>query len=318
MKKQFKRKTTADIQKMVTDIVIEGLEKDICPWIKPWESASIGGTPKNYNSKREYHASNKIVLTSIMMSKGYEFNYWVTFKGAKDLNGNVKKGEKGYPVIFWKFLEKTKVDDNGEEVKKTIPMLKYFQVFNISQCEGIELPEKPKKKKQNVLKTIKNAEAVVNDYNERETNLTIEVKKSNRAYFSPSDDLIVSPTMRQAVDEMKKHGQTANDGKQHYYSTLFHEMVHSTGTTSRCNRDGIVDMNYFGSHEYSKEELVAEIGSAILCAKVGLTSERVMENTSAYCKSWAKKLKSEPKWIVWAGGQSEKAVNYILNEKESK
>ena len=318
MKKQFKRKTTADICKMVTDIVIEGLEKDICPWIKPWESASIGGTPKNYNSKREYHASNKIVLTSIMMSKGYEFNYWVTFKGAKDLDGNVKKGEKGYPVIFWKFIEKTKIDDNGEEVTKTIPMLKYFQVFNISQCEGIELPKKPKKKKQGVLKPIKDAEIVVKNYLDKEKGLTLKIQESDRAYFNKAEDLIVSPTMRQAVNEMKKHGQTANDGKQHYYSTLFHEMVHSSGTEERCNRDTIKNFNFFGDHDYSKEELVAEIGSAILCAKVGLTSERVMENTSAYCKSWAKKLKSEPKWIVWAGGQSEKAVNYILNDKENK
>jgi antirestriction protein ArdC len=121
--------------------------------------------------------------------------------------------------------------------------------------------------------------------------------------------------MRQAVEKAKKVKQSVNDGKQHYYSTLFHEMVHSTGTKERCNRDGVTGMNFFGGHEYSKEELVAEIGSAILGAKVGLTSERVMDNTTAYCKSWAKKLKSEPKWIIWAGGQSEKAVNYILEGK---
>ena len=315
MKKRYKGKTTAEIQQMVTDIVIEGLEKDLCPWIKPWESASIGGTPKNYNSKREYHSSNKIVLTSVMMSKGYEFNYWVTFKGAKDLGGNVKGGEKGYPVVFWKFIDIKKTDAKGDEVDKRIPLLKYFQVFNLSQCEGIELPEKSKKKKQGALKTIKEAEAVVKAYDERETDLTIEIKKSDRAYFSPSQDLIVSPTMRQAVEMAKKVKQSVNDGKQHYYSTLFHEMVHSTGTKERCNREGVTGMNFFGGHEYSKEELVAEIGSAILGAKVGLTSERVMDNTTAYCKSWAKKLKSEPKWIIWAGGQSEKAVNYILEGK---
>ena len=315
MKKRYKGKTTAEIQQMVTDIVIEGLEKDLCPWIKPWESASIGGTPKNYNSKREYHSSNKIVLTSVMMSKGYEFNYWVTFKGAKDLGGNVKGGEKGYPVVFWKFIEVTKTDDNGEEIEKRIPLLKYFQVFNISQCEGIELPEKPKKKKQGALKPIKEAEAVVKAYLEREEGLTLTINKGNRAYYNKTDDAIVTPSMRQAVNEMKKHKQSVNDGKQHYYSTLFHEMTHSTGTKERCNRDGVQEFNFFGDHEYSKEELVAEIGSAILGAKVGLTSERVMDNTTAYCKSWAKKLKSEPKWIVWAGGQSEKAVNYILEGK---
>jgi len=315
MKKQFKGKTTAEIQQMVTNIIVEGLEKDICPWIKPWESAQIGGTPKNYNSKREYHSSNKLILTTIMMSKGYEFNYWVTYKGAKDLGGNVKKGEKGYPVVFWKFVERTKVNENGEEETKRIPFLRYFQVFNISQCEGIEMPKKPKKKKQSALKPIKDAEAIVKAYEEKEKGLTIKVQESDRAYFMPSDDLIVCPTMREHVEKAKLVKQTTNDGKQHYYSTMFHEMVHSTGVKKRLNRDGVTGMNFFGSHEYSKEELVAEIGSAILGAKVGLTSERVIENTSAYCKSWAKKLKSEPKWIVWAGGQSERAVNYIIEGK---
>jgi antirestriction protein ArdC len=97
---------------------------------------------------------------------------------------------------------------------------------------------------------------VVNDYIEREEGLTLTINKGNRAYYSKMDDAIVTPTMRQAVDEMKKHGQTTNDGKQHYYSTLFHEMVHSSGTEERCNRDTIQNFNFFGDHEYSKEELV--------------------------------------------------------------
>jgi antirestriction protein ArdC len=310
-----KGKTTAEICQMVTDIVIEGLEKDICPWTKPWQSAQIGGTPQNYGSKREYHSSNRIVLTSVMMAKGYDFNYWVTYKGAKNLGGNIKKGEKGVPVVFWKFIERTKTDDNGVEEEVRIPFLRYFTVWNISQCENIEMPKKTKKKKNAPLKAIKEAEAVVKTYDEREDSLTIKIQESERAYFQPSEDLIVCPTMREHVEMAKKLKQTVTDGKQHFYSTLFHEMVHSTGTKDRCNREGVAGINHFGSHEYSKEELVAEIGSAVLGAKVGLTSERVMENTTAYCKGWAKKLKSEPKWIVWAGGRSEKAVNYILEGK---
>ena len=315
MTKKFKGKSTAEIQEMVTNYIVEGLEKDICPWLKPWTAVEgIDGMPSNYNSKKEYHGANILLLTSIQMSKGYTFNKWVTYKGAKDLGGNVKKGESGYPVIFWKFIERvTEVD--GEEVKKKIPFLRYFQVFNIDQCEGIPMPEKPKKKRVAKLKPIKNAEAMVKKYDLQEKKLTIKIEEGNRAYFQPSSDTIVTPTMRQAVDKAKSVGQTATDGKQHFYSTMFHEMIHSSGTKERCNRDGITGGNHFGNHEYSKEELVAEIGSAILSAKAGLNSERVLDNTRAYCKSWAKKLKSEPKWIVWAGGQAEKAVRYITDEK---
>ena len=319
MTKKFKGKSTAQIQEMVTGYVIEGLEKNICPWIKPWTSADgILGTPTNYSTKTEYHGGNVIVLTSIQMSKGYAHNKWVTYKGAKDLGGNVKKGEKGYPVVFWKFIVKEDEGKNGETKEKKIPYLRYFQVFNIDQCEGIKMPEVPKKKKVAKLKPIKNAEAMVKAYDLQEKKLTIKIENGNRAYFQPSTDTIVTPTMRQAVDKAKESGQTANDGKQHFYSTMFHEMVHSSGTKDRCNRDGITGGNHFGGHEYSKEELVAEIGSAILCAKAGLSSERVLENTQAYCKSWAKKLKSEPKWILWAGGRAEASAKYILNEKTAK
>ena len=134
----------------------------------------------------------------------------------------------------------------------------------------------------------------------------------SRAYYSPSDDQIVVPKIEQAVKKAIEIGQTESDGKQHHYSTCFHEMVHSTGHKDRLNRDSLTGNSYFGSHEYSKEELVAEMGSAILCQSVGMTSERVMENTTAYCKGWAKKLKDQPSWIVWAGNRAEKAVNYIL------
>jgi antirestriction protein ArdC len=317
-KKQWKSKSSTDIATIVTSKIIEGLNKNICPWTKPWMDASIGGVPQNYNSKREYHSSNRLLLTMIMMEKGYKFNYWVTYKGAKDLGGNVKRGESGCPITFWKFVERKKVDDNGDEQTKKIPFLRMFKVFNVEQCEGIEMPKPTKVKKVAKLKPIKDAEKIVKAYDEREEKLSIKIQTSNKAYYSPSNDLIVVPTMRQAVEKAKKVGQTANDGKQHFYSTLFHEMVHSTGIEGRCNRKGVAEVNFFGDHEYSKEELVAEIGSAILSFKSGLTSERVLDNTTAYCKGWAKKLKSDPKMIIWAGGQAEKGADYILNGKKSK
>lgn len=313
-----KRQTTQDICKKVTDIIVDGLNKDICPWIKPWASSEIGGAPHNYNSKKDYHGSNTIILTMVMMSKGYQFNSWVTYNGAKQLGGSVKRGEKGTPVVFWKFFEyevkdstgNVILDDDGVPVTDNRPILKTFTVFNIEQCEGIEMPEAPEKPEP--VDRIKVADNIVSNYKSKNKTLKITEKLGNRAYYAPADDMIVVPTIEQSVDKALQVGQTEEDGKQHFYSTMFHEMVHSTGHESRLNRDTLTKSNYFGSHEYSKEELVAEIGSAILCYKAGLESERVMENTSAYCKGWAKKLKSEPSWIIWAGGRAEKASDFIL------
>jgi len=311
--RKFKRKSTEQIMKEVTGIVIEGLKKGKIPWRKPWASASIGGAPQNYNHKTAYHGSNTIILTSVMMAKDYTTNYWVTYKGAKDLGGNVAKGQGGYPVVYWKFIEKEETIDGVVETIK-IPFLRHFTVFNLDQLEGIEMPKKPKKSPAKPLKVIAEAEEVVTNYVEREENLTLDIKASNKARFIPSLDKIECPTIRQHVEEAKENGQSVTDGKQHYYSTMFHEMVHSTGTKERCNREGVTKPIHFGDHEYSKEELVAEIGSAILSAKLGLISDRVIENRQAYLNSWISKLESNPKWIIWAGGRSERAVKYILDE----
>ena len=317
-KKQLKAKSTTEIAQMVTGLVTDALNEGHIPWNKPWASAEIGGLPENYSHNTRYNGSNVIVLTSVMMSKGYKYNKWVTFKGAKALGGNIKKGEKGYPVTFWKFINVERENKEGVLEDKRIPFLKYFNVFNIEQCEGIEMPKPPKKR--GVLKTIKEAEAIVKAYDLAEENLTIKIQESNRAYYNMGQDEIVSPTMRQATDKAKELGQSMNDGKQHYYSTLFHEMIHSTMLKSRCDRERDLVERLFDSdkHEYSKEELVAEIGSAILGARAGLTSQAVIENTKAYCKGWAKRLNSEPKWIIWAGARAEKASKYILGELEAK
>ena len=315
---KMKAKSTTEIAQMVTGLVTEALTQGHIPWNKPWASAEIGGLPTNYTHNTQYNGSNVIVLTSVMMCNGYKHNKWTTFKGAKTLGGNVKKGEKGYPVTFWKFIEKDVEGKNGELKTKKIPFLRYFNVFNIEQCEGIEMPKTPKKR--GVLKTIKEAEAIIKAYDLREESLTIKIQDSDRAYYNMGADLVVNPTMRQHTDKAQSLGQTINDGKQHFYSSLFHELTHSTMLKSRCDRERDLVERLFDSdkHEYSKEELVAEIGSAILGAKAGLTSQAVIENTKAYCQGWAKRLNSEPKWIIWAGSRAEKASKYILGETEGK
>ena len=321
-KTKFKPKTTEQICKEITSVVIEALEKDLCPWIKPWSSPE---GPINYNTKRPYSSSNKIILTSVQMVKGYDFNSWVTFKGAKDLGGNVKKGEKGTQVVFWKVIMRDVLDKEGNPVldskgnpkEKPIYFLKTYTVFNIAQCEGFPMPDKPKTATSGLPDVDAKAHSFVYNYSKAQPSLKIQSTiKSDRAYFSPRDDKIVVPTIEQATQKALSMGQTEWDGLEHFYSTLFHEMVHSTGTKDRLNRPTLVETSYFGDHNYSKEELVAEIGSAVLGAKAGVASERVMDNTKAYCKGWASKLKDQPSWILWAGTQSEKATNYILGESQ--
>ena len=301
-----KRMSTSDIMKRVTDLVVEALDKDICPWIKPWDD--VGTSPYNFESKHIYKGSNVWMLNAVQMSRGYKHNAWVTFNGAKKCGGAVKKGEISVPVVYWNFVKK-EVEQDGVTVEKTIPFLKYFSVWNIEQC-GIEVETEELPQSE----PLPSAEKVISNYVAREEGLTFDEVEGNRACYIPSSDKIIVPTMAQAIKKALDVGQTKKDGTQHHYSTCFHEMVHSTGHKSRLAREGIVATNYFGSHEYSKEELVAEMGSAVMCTKLGLSSERVMENTKAYCKSWASKLKSEPSWIVWASSRSEKAVNYILGE----
>ena len=220
---------------------------------------------------------------------------YATFKQWQDLGGKIKKGEKSEIVVFWKMLETTETNSDGEKVKKTIPMLRYYNVFHISQVENVE-----------ALKTeliehepITEAEHIKAMYSDREC---IEIKEvvSDKAFYSPTRDYIQVPCKKQYSD--------INE----FYSTLFHEMVHSTGHKKRLGRIDNVANASFGSEEYSKEELVAEIGSSFLMNHIGIETNKTFKNSTAYIQSWLKVLKSDNKFIVSASSKAEKAMKYIL------
>ena len=178
-------------------------------------------------------------------------------------------------------------------------MLKYISVFHISQVDGVEpLP----KEKLNDIEPIEKAENILRDYWTRE-HIKVEHVKGNKAFYSPSMDSIQLPLFEQFIN--------ANE----YYSTAFHESVHSTMKESRCNRaeERKNKLVAFGSEEYSKEELLAEIGSANLMNMIGIETDKSFRNSSAYIQSWLKVLKNDVKFIVSASSKAEKAVNYILN-----
>ena len=269
------------IYEMINDRIIELLEKGEIPWRKPW----VSGEPVNFISQKAYRGINPFIL----ISSGFSCPFWVSFKQAKGKGGRIKKGEKGFPVVFWKWIE---VEDRDvESGKKRVPFLRYYTVFNLEQTEGIEIPMPETRDFQPIVKAEKLIHAM--------PNAPIIEHEEPRAFYRPSDDLV----------NMPKANLFQSD--EEYYSTLFHELTHSTGHQSRLNRDEITNITLFGSHDYSKEELVAEMGSAFLCGHCGI-EPAVIENQAAYIKSWLKKLQSNKKWLVYAAAKAQKATDFIL------
>lgn len=215
----------------------------------------------------------------------------------------MKPGEKSEMIVFWKFPEKTEETDSEEDdanQKKTRPVLRYYRVFHVSQVEGVE----PLPTVDELFPTdpILEAERIFQDYVKRE-GIRLEEELSDRAYYAPSTDKIHIPSILQFRNA------------EQFYSTAFHEAVHSTGPSSRLNRIGIKDVR-FGSETYSKEELIAEIGAAFLLHAIGIESEKSDENSVAYIQSWSKAFRDDKRLIVSAAGQAQKACLFIMNQGE--
>ena len=275
---------------LVTDRIIEQLEKGVIPWQKPWTGVRSGAY--NRISKKSYSLLNQMLLQ-------HDGEY-ATFKQWQDLGGHVRKGEKSEIVTFWKIQPVEEEQEDGTKVVKQIPLLRYFNVFHISQVEGVE----PLSKNElHDIEPTEKAENILLDYWTRE-NIKVEHIKGDKAYYSPSCDLIHLPLFEQFI--------SANE----YYSTAFHESIHSTMKESRCDRaeDRKGKLVAFGSNEYSKEELVAEIGSASLMNIIGIETNKSFRNSSAYIQNWLSVLKNDVKFIVSASSKAEKAVDYILGE----
>lgn len=287
-----------NVYQMVTDRIIEELEKGIIPWQKPWHGTQDRAI--SYTSRKPYS-----ILNQMLLGKPGEY---LTFNQINELGGKIKKGAKAKFVVFYKpmvIVEKKEVTEDGKTAEKKkeiiVPLLRYYNVFHIDDTEGIssknEVSDKP------TLQPIEQAEQIISDYVEREQ-LKYESKLSGSAFYSPKEDKVVVPALEQY------------EVREEFYSTTFHELVHSTGHPKRCNRLDLLGLAAFGSENYSKEELVAEIGSAMILNQIGIDTEKVFKNSTAYIQGWLKKLKSDNRFIVSAAGRAEKAVKYILNIKE--
>lgn len=285
-----------NVYQMVTDRVLEKMKEGIIPWKMPW---SFGANECiNYVTRKPYSLLNSILL-------GVPGEY-VTFKQVQNLGGRIKKGEKANMVVYYQrgFDVKENVKDEcGNDVEKRvhvdIPLLKYYNVWHISQVDGIEskLESKTKEHKD----PIDEAESVINEYIRRE-GITFSVG-GTRAYYSPSQDFVAVPTR-------DSHTSAAE-----YYSTAFHELTHSTGHKSRLNRFKDDKVSAFGNEDYTKEELCAELGAAFSLARLCIDCTNAFTNSVAYIQNWARYIKDNPKEIVFASARAEKAVKYMFNEK---
>lgn len=274
------------VYQLVTDRIIAELKKGNIPWKKPWTGIRSGAYSRS--TGKPYSVLNQMLL----MKPGE----YLTYKQAQAAGGTIKKGEKSQIVVFWKPLEVTKENDDGSSTKEMIPILKYYNVFHIDQCEGV----KPRFAQEDFrpVNPITEAEAVLSGYSER-SGCSIRNERQDRAFYRPSTDCIVLP-MREQFTQIAE-----------YYSTAFHEATHSTGHTSRLNR--LNTSAFFGSEDYSKEELIAEMGSAILMNELGIETPDTFRNSAAYIQGWLKALKDDSRLIVSAAGKAEKAVRLILN-----
>lgn len=278
--------TKFNIYEMVTKRILEQLEQDVIPWQKPWNTGTLNGA-FNRISKKPYSLLNQMLL-----EKPGEY---ATMKQWNELGGKIRKGQKSSVIVFWKIQPVEEEKEDGTKEIKQIPFLRYYNVFHISQVDGVEPLNIDNIR--NDIEPIEQAEKVMNDYISRE-GITLEHVFGNDAYYSPIRDYIRLPELQQFSDVSE------------YYSTAYHECVHSTGHKSRLDR--LDKTARFGNEEYSKEELTAEIGSSAIMNYLGLETKHSFRNSVGYIQNWCSVLRSDPKFIVSASSKADKAVKYIL------
>jgi antirestriction protein ArdC len=286
-----KNKEKRDVYQMVTARIIAELEQGVVPWKKPWTEA---GPPMNLISRKPYRGINVLLLASL----GYKRNFFLSFNQIENMGVRIKEGERGHMVVFWKWVEKEDWENPGK--MKRIPFLRYYKVFNVDQCEGmlkdmvpeVVIPNDP----------IQACEDIIDNMPQRPE----IVFREPQAYYHPGLDYVNMPEIGTFIDCT------------HYYNTLFHELIHSTGHESRLNRKEIMDKNPFGSESYSIEELTAEMGAAYLKSFAGIASNKFRHNAS-YIQGWLNKLRNDSRFIVYAATQAQRATDFILgaqNEQE--
>lgn len=282
-----------DIAQTITDRIIAELEKGAAPWVKPWRTlkqAPGAGMPYNPASGTQYRGVNHFWLGM----QPWALPWFVTYKQAQALGGTVKAGQKGTPVVYWNVHRKETTGDNGEQVTSAYAFVKSYWVFNVEQCEGLELPPMPETPQAD----FDQAPAVMALVDRLDLKGGL-IHAGDSAFFAPSRDCITMPPM------------AAFNDAAHYHATLLHEAVHATGHDSRLKR---LTPARFGSEEYAYEELVAELGAAMLCAHTGIDGDL---RHAAYIESWLKALRNDKKFILSAAGKAQAAMDWLTKAEQA-
>jgi len=300
-------RTVRDAAEETTKKIIAALEAGVVPWQKTWKSLGAD-LPRSLSTGKPYRGVNVFTLWFEGIDKGYKSNHWGTYRQISERGGQVRKGEKSTEVVFWKIIEKSEKVDGKDRVKK-IPLLRLFHVFNADQAdwaEGARLPQVAEPLEG--FDPIAHAEAVVAEYLAKGPSLS---HGGDRAFYRPATDHVQMPEFADFVSA------------EAYYSTLYHELTHSTGHDSRLKRDGIADGTFgaFGDKVYSAEELIAEMGAAMLCSVAGIEQAATLDNSASYLAHWIKALKGDNSLVIKAASAAQKAVDRIVgttfkNEEE--
>jgi antirestriction protein ArdC len=287
------KRTAEQVRQEITDKIIKGLEGGKIPWRCPWSRDPNCGMPVNIASKKQYRGVNPLVLAITAMDVGYDSKWWGTYKQWKDRGGQVRRGEKSSPIVFWKIIEKDEVVD-GELKKKKIFFMRWSSVFNLDQVDGEKLdkfrPVKQEAEEITVSPDFTEAQALVDNSGAKITH------GGNRACHRPSIDDIMMPN------------KSSFDQEIDYYQTIFHELSHWSET-----RVPGFDRVQGDKHSYAMGELIAEIGGCYVSSGLDLPLSDDLENHTAYLQSWLEAMKNDVKFIFKASQQASKVANYLLD-----
>lgn len=284
------------VYEIVTNQILGLLKQGIVPWRQPWQANFI---PENAIRARPYSGINTFILNQAALRNGYEDNRWLTYRQSQQLGGHVKRGEKSTTVVFWKLVEtkeETTVNEDRIAAKQNIPVLRYYNLFNVEQCENLGLkPAKvsklsdhePNEEAERIITSMPNPPHIV---------------KGVKASYSYGKDTVRIPPAHLFDDPAR------------YYSTLFHELVHSTRHETRTGRDTTIPANHH-DERYSKEELIAEMGAAMLCGTAGIAHQTIL-SSAAYIQSWLENLQNDSRLVIKAASKAQQAADYILGPED--
>lgn len=274
----------------VANQILSLLDQGVAPWRQTWTG---GGEHRSVHG-HTYRGWNAFWTALVATNRGYTSRTWITFNQAKERGGSVRKGEKGTVVVQWKIVRSSEDGAEASADGRTFMVPFYYTVFNLDQVDGV--PEPVHKEREHA--EIPSADEIVSGY----ANGPRVEFGGERAYYRPSADLVRCPE------------RSAFESSEAFYATLFHELVHSTGAESRLSRSGVTNIQGFGSHSYGQEELVAEFGAAFLCNEAGIAPATI-ENSAAYLQAWRDRIKAEPRIVLLAVQQAQKAADHIRGRK---